>query len=283
MSRGAQNKMNMTLKNPLVDESDNFLTRLIKNFLAIILGIPKAQKINQDLHYDFKENLKNLLQQRSIEVEYQNLELLKKIDLNRSTVVTINHPHGVLDALVTALFIEENLHDNWKAFANKILKGVILFPEKYIIPADNQGKNTQEKINSNLKALTLSNEQLDRGGILVYAPAGEVSYLRKVNQQYKIQDAPWFNTPFKLARRTKAQIIPLHISGKNSALFHFIRFLGRTPGRMFLFWEFIRTKNKKITITVKEPLTAEAVRSTPVNKLNEKVYGSIYNENRGVS
>jgi hypothetical protein len=52
---------------------------------------------------------------------------------------------------------------------------------------------------------------------------------------------------------------------------------------MFLFWEFIRTKNKKITITVKEPLTAEAVRSTPVNKLNEKVYGSIYNENRGVS
>lgn len=277
MRHNAQN--NNLFSNPLINKGDNGLLKILKSVLSFFLGIPFAIQINKKLNQNFKQSLKDLLNERNIKVEFCETHLLEKLDLEGPIVVTINHPHGVMDAIVTAHFIEENIHPNWKAFANKVLKGVICFPDEYLIPADNQGKDTQEKINSNLQALTLSNEQLNRNGILVYAPAGEVSFYQNLNGEQIIKDASWFNTPFKLAKRTGAQILPLHISGKNSEFFYFIRKCGRTPGRMFLFWEFIRTRNKTIQVTVKEPVNYEEVKSYKTKELTEKVYNSIYKNN----
>jgi putative hemolysin len=263
------------LKNPLIDAQDNVIVRSVKNALFVILGIKKTQAANENLRTDFDQSLSELLKKRGLQVELNDQEV-SKLDKAKPTLVVINHPHGILDAFLSVHFVSKCVGQNYLGFANKILKEVIFLPVDKIVAVDNQSKEKSKNRELNKRSLLKSKSQLESGGILIYAPAGETSYLRKESGKLGIFDAPWFDTPFKLAKSTGAQILPVHISGRNTLAFYFLRLFGRGVGRFFLFWEYLFAKNKPVKITARAPFSSEVVNSTPLLQLKEQVYNSIY-------
>lgn len=261
------------MSNPLIEDNDGDLTRFGKKILASLLGMTRSQKINAGLRENYLTSLKKLLESRKIAITIQHQEHLKKLDLSKPIALLINHPYGLLDAYLMSYFCETRLHQNYLGFSNKLLKRVVFIPDQNILSVDNQGKKNNRE---NKVALRLSKKQLEENGILVFAPAGEVSTFQWNSGKPQIKDPNWHETPFKLAQKTNAQILPVYISGRNTRLFYFIRMLGRFPGRLLLFWEYVWATHKDIKLIVKEPLSPEEVNSLSLGELKEQVYNSIY-------
>jgi putative hemolysin len=128
-------------------------------------------------------------------------------------IVAANHPHGALDGLLLLDVIGQARPDvrlvanHWLARIPE-LRDLCFFVDPF---------ERHDSAHRSLPGLRAAHLWLRQGGTLVVFPAGEVAHARGADGS--ATDSPWKSTVGRLATRTGAHVLPVHIGGGNSRLF----------------------------------------------------------------
>lgn len=195
-------------------------------------------------------------------LEFMNTKVevigLENIPETERVIIASNHPLGGLDGLALMRTVGKRREDIVFP-VNDILMNVKNI-ESLFIPINKHGSNTEN--------IQVINETFASDKLICYFPAGLVSRKKKGI----IKDLNWHPTFITKARRFKRDIIPTHISGRNTNFFYNLANLRgllkiKTNIEMlYLVDEFHKQKNKTLTITFGKPIpyqTFDKRKSTP--------------------
>ena len=173
---------------------------------------------------------------------------LARVPREGPLVVMANHPHGLVDGIVAMDFLLRVRSDilvvgnRWLAQIPGIRPWLIEVNPFNPDQADLSNLAGTRRILSHLKS----------GGAILTFPSGEVSNF--TFSAMKAQDPEWSPQVVRMARIAKAAVLPLHIEGGNSKIFHSLGYIHSKLRTMMLLREFNAKKEKVIRIR-----TAKAV------------------------
>lgn len=178
-----------------------------------------------------------ILDMFGVNIEVEGLENLPKT--GRQIVVS-NHPLGGLDGLAL-MSVTGRVRRDFLFPVNDLLLNLPNLKELFI-PINKHGSNAQN--------IRIINETFDSDILLLYFPAGLVS--RKQNG--KIMDVDWKKTFLTKAIKSGRDVIPVHISGRNTNFFYNLANLRKRLGikanieMLYLVDEMFKQKDKVVRI-----------------------------------
>ena len=224
------------------------LLRLLPGFLIRYLKKTIHQNDLNDIlnrHKDKygQEFLHELIQEFGANVIVRGEENLMKAD---RFLVASNHPLGGLDGIALMYVVGKYI----PGIVTPVNDFLMLLPnlKPLFIPVNKHGSNASN--------IALFNESFASDKTVVYFPAGLCS--RKNGSE--ILDLEWKKTFLTKARNYNRDILPVHISGRNSAFFYNLANLRKKIGlkanieMLFLVDEVFKQKNKDIIITFGKPV-----------------------------
>lgn len=191
-----------------------------------------------------------------------NLKVIgaNNVDASKNYVVVSNHPLGGLDGMALMLAIGR-INPKIHMTANDFLMHLSNLKSLFI-PVNKHGSNAD-----NIRFL---NDSLSSEKIVIFFPAGLCS--RKIGNQ--IIDLEWKKTFLSQARRHNRDILPVHISGKNSSFFYNLAKYRNKLGikanieMLYLVDEMFKQDNKDIVITFGKPIS--------INRFNSKIKDKVW-------
>lgn len=189
----------------------------------------------------------------ALEVHAEGLERVPK----SGPIITVsNHPTGIADgvAVYDALkTVRTDLIFYANADAHRVAPGF----SDLLIPVElNAAKRSREATRA---TLLQTNRALEAGRALVTFPSGRLARRRAG----VLTDEPWQPTCVSLARKFEAPLVPIHVAGPWSFLFHlFDRFSGELRD-ITLFHELLNKRRQKFRLIVGEPIDPEAIPGEP--------------------
>jgi putative hemolysin len=247
------------------------LARMIPSFLVRYLKrIIHQEEINAFLkqhgHLDglaFVDEVVNMFRPKV------TLRGLENLSSDGRFVVASNHPLGGLDGIVLMQAIGK-VRPDIQFPVNDILLNIKNL-QPLFVPINKHGSNAE-----NIRIL---NETFEGNAVVCYFPFGLVSRKRKGI----IRDLDWKKTFLTKARRYKRDVIPTHISGRNSDFFYRLANLRKTLGikanleMLYLVDEFFKQQDQDICITFGKPIPWEFFdRRFNENQWAEKLRGFVY-------
>jgi putative hemolysin len=140
-------------------------------------------------------------------------EDLARIPKTGPVVAVANHPFGMAEAIAATSLLARHRAD-FRVLANDMLGAL---PEvcPYLILVNPFGGEPADQ--SNRRGLREALQWLQKGGMLLIFPAGEVSHVHF--RRPGIHDPSWHRTAAALIKHTGAAALPFYFEGANSALF----------------------------------------------------------------
>jgi putative hemolysin len=173
-------------------------------------------------------------------------------------IVIANHPIGSLDGLALLKLVHETRSDV-KIVANDLLMTVPPL-RSHLLPVKNMtGTSRRRDIERILDALA-------REEAIIIFPAGEVSRFGFRG----IRDRTWNCGFLKIAERSRAPILPVHVAGRNSRIFYLASILARPLSTVMLVGEMFRQEKKQIRLTIGSLIPYHAYSSVATSR-HEKV------------
>ena len=163
-------------------------------------------------------------------------------------VIIANHPLGSLDGLALLKLVSEVRRDV-RIVANDMLMNFAQL-EKLFIPLDNMTSTSFRRSYKNVLT-ALENDE----AVIIF-PAGEVSRTSPTG----IKDGKWRAGFLHFARKTNSPVLPIHVNGKNSALFYSASLLAKPLSTAMLAGEMFKQRNSTLLFRVGEMI--------PVSELN---------------
>jgi putative hemolysin len=166
-------------------------------------------------------------------------------------VIVANHPMGAIDALALLRLVGD-VRPDVRILANDFLEMLgglsdLLIPLRVL-----GGKPSSES----LRAVDTA---LEREEAVIVFPAGEVSRLTPRG----VRDTPWRRGFLKFAERANAPVLPVRITGRNSALFYGLSALYKPLGTALLPREMFARRQRRIEVRIGEAASArELVRDS---------------------
>ncbi|HUV08026.1 MAG TPA: GNAT family N-acyltransferase [Spirochaetia bacterium] len=177
---------------------------------------------------------------------------LDRIPKTGRVIVTSNHPFGGIEGLILASILCR-VRPDIRILANLALRFIAETRDFFIFT------NPLKRYNpKNISSIRACSEWLKNEGLLVLFPAGKVAYYHKGLK--RITDGRWNGIAARLANLTKSPVVPVHTSGRNSALFYL---LGRIFYRFRLLMlprEVLNSGRKKISIHIGRPISYNHLR-----------------------
>jgi putative hemolysin len=169
---------------------------------------------------------------------------LDRVPKSGRCVVVCNHPTGIADGLAVYDAIRKVRRDSI-FFANADALRVSPRLGEAIIPVEwVEAKRTREKTRATLQA---ARDAFEAERCIVMFPAGR---LARRSTDGQLTDPEWAPTAVSLARKYDAPIVPIHVAGPESWLFHFFdRFSGELRD-VTLFHEMLNKTGKPFHLTV---------------------------------
>ena len=173
-------------------------------------------------------------------------------------VIIANHPIGSLDGLALLKLIHE-VRSDVKVVANDLLMSLeplqsLLLPVRVLT-----GVSTKEHIRR-------INRSLDGEESVIMFPSGEVSRLGLGG----IKDGVWHQGFLKMAERSKAPILPVHIGGHNSTFFYLTSLLAKPLSTLMLVGQMFNHQEKQISIKIGSIIPYESYRRLQIRN-KEKI------------
>lgn len=172
------------------------------------------------------------------------------------TVIVSNHPTGLADGSIVLAALKP-VRTDIEIMANADACRINPKFAQVIIPVEwVQDKRTIAKTKETLRrtSATFSNERL-----LLIFPSGALAQMR----EGKLVDEPWLPTAVTLARKNKAPLTPLHITGRNSALYYRFCNLNRELRDITLFHELLNKQGDKFHLTFGKQIPWEQLAGDP--------------------
>lgn len=171
---------------------------------------------------------------------------IENIPAGGKYIIASNHPLGGLDGMALML-AASNVRQDIVFPVNDILLNIKNLKELFI-PINKHGSNAEN--------IRIINDTFASDNLVCYFPFGLVSRKKKG----EIRDLEWKTTFITKARRFKRDIIPTHISGRNTDFFYNLANLRkklriRANVEMILLpGEFSKQRNKTLVFTFGEPV-----------------------------
>jgi len=222
---------------------------------------------------------------------------LSRVPSTGACVVVANHPFGILDGILLGDLLLR-VRPDLKILTNYMLTGVPELDE-YCIPLDpfgtargsgrlngrggdadsdplekpalsgqhlaevtatpGRGQRVPGSECSNQRGLRGARNWLNRGGILLIFPAGEVAHLNPKQWSKGVTDPEWNTTAFRLARLAGASALPVFIDGRNSASFQLMGCVHPRLRTARLPKEFLRKQGAKVEVRIGNKLSAASL------------------------
>jgi len=172
-------------------------------------------------------------------------------------VVICNHPTGiadgvaVFDALKTlrpdiCFYANADAHRVAPAF------GEVLIPVEWV-----EAKRTREKTRM---TLGLTRDALEAERCLTIFPAGR---LARRQPDGSLADPEWMSSAISIARKYEAPVLPVHVAGPWSTLFHLFNGLSTELRDITLFHELLNKRGRPFRLTVGPVIAPEALEGDP--------------------
>jgi putative hemolysin len=177
----------------------------------------------------------------------------ERIPASGRLVAVCNHPTGIADGFAVHRVLSRVRQDlvyyaNADALRVAPRFGEVLIPVEWV-----EAKRTRAGAR---EALVRTRETLEAEKALIIFPAGRLS--RRVPGG-RLEDLAWAPSAFSVARKFAAPVLPMHLSGPWSGLFHFFdRFSGELRD-MTLFHEFLNKRGGAYRLTVGAPVPPDAM------------------------
>jgi len=198
------------------DPGDPFLRRALVRTVELLTGQPKINRIYQAYRAESagRETFwADAVQRLALRIRYDE-ECLSQVPRKGPLLVVSNHPFGVLDGLGLCYLISR-VRPDLKFLAHSTFSRAPEL-EPYLMPIHFEGASTA--LRSNVTSRKLALDHLENGGAIVIFPAGRVSTAPRVFG--KATDAPWKRFCATIVLRSQASILPVHLEGQNSWVFH---------------------------------------------------------------
>jgi putative hemolysin len=170
--------------------------------------------------------------------------LLDRIPKTGRCVVVCNHPTGIADGLAVHDAIKR-VRDDAIYFANADAIRVSPRLDEVLIPVEwVESKRTREKTRATLQA---AREAFESERCVVLFPAGR---LARQDTSGQLTDPPWAATATSLARKYDAPIVPIHVAGPRSTLFHTFDRVSEELRDVTLFHEMLNKRGRQFRLVV---------------------------------
>jgi putative hemolysin len=181
---------------------------------------------------------------------------LKRVPRTGRTIIVANHPTGLADSsivLAELKIVRTDIELMANADACRINPSFaeVITPVEWV-----KEMRTVAKTKETLRraAAAFAAERL-----LMIFPSGAPAQMRNG----KLTDEPWLPTAVTLARKNKAPLTPLHITGRNSALYYRFCNLNRESRDITLFHELLNKQGDKLHLTFGKQIPWEHLTGDP--------------------
>jgi len=237
-------------KQKLVDISDFVKTKskVLKMLLNLVSKMFYFDRMNQFYSevetFDGNEMTKKYLEYHDIQIttDYSQLENIPKTG---GLIIVSNHPTGILDGVILIDLITR-IRPDVKYLGNFLLSRMTPL-KPYLIDVN----PFNSKSGQNVSGIKAALSHVKNGGALVIYPAGSVASIQK---NFRITDHEWVPSIMKFIRKADVPVIPLHQSGKNSFLFHFLGIIHPFLRTAMLLKEFLKKDHTNVHISVGAPI-----------------------------
>ncbi len=267
----SQDFQKIDLKKVFASKSEK-VARLIPGFIISYLKrIVHQDELNDFLsknHHKQGINFSQaVLDELSISYDIKGLD---KLDKSKRYLLVANHPLGGPDGLILISIFGKHF-EGIRFLVNDILMNIKNMG-KVFVPINKHGgqaKNTAKIIESAYES---------DSSILTF-PAGLVSR----RQNGIIEDLEWKKSFIVKAKKHQRDIVPIHISGRNSNFFYrlanFRKWIGLKANieMLYLVNELFKQRGKKFKITIGDPIPFDSLdRSLNHNQWAEKIRKQCY-------
>ncbi len=173
---------------------------------------------------------------------------LDRVASSGRLVVICNHPTGIADG-VAVFDALKTIRPDICFYANADAHRVCPRFDQVLIPVEwVEAKRTREKTRN---TLNLTREAMEAERCLVIFPAGKLARRQADGQ---LAESPWMASATSIARKYDAPILPIHVDGPWSTLFHFFHGFSGELRDITLFHELLNKRGRPFRLTVGQPI-----------------------------
>ncbi|MGV3578091.1 GNAT family N-acetyltransferase [Brevundimonas sp.] len=224
----------------------SILWPVVRPVLYAILGYGKAREMADAIAplsgQAALDHVSNLL---DLKVSSLNLD---RLPATGRCVVVCNHPTGIADGIAVYDAIRKRRADaiyfaNADALRVSPRLGEVVIPVEWVVD-----KRTRAKTRETLDAAKAA---FEAERCVVLFPAGR---LARVGKDGQLTDPEWAATAASLARKYDAPIVPIHVTGPTSTLFHLFDKFSQELRDVTLFHELLNKRKKPFRLSVGKPI-----------------------------
>jgi len=230
---------------------------LLRPLLYSLLDYGKARRMADAIQSQpGRAALEHVADLLSVKVTAHGLENLPP---HGRLIVVCNHPTGIADGVAVydalkALRPDICFYANSDAHRVSPRFGEVLIPVEWVA-----AKRTRERTR---ETLLLTREALEAERCLVIFPAGR---LARRQADGRLADPPWAPSAVSLARKYETPILPVHVAGPWSGLFHFFNRFSTELRDITLFHELLNKRGRPFTLTLGAPIPSDALEGEPAD------------------
>lgn len=173
---------------------------------------------------------------------------LDRIPASGRCLIVCNHPTGIADGIAVFDAVKTRRADAI-FFANADAIRVSPRLAETIVPVEwVHDKRTREKTRATLEAARAA---FEAERCVVMFPAGR---LARVAKDGSVTDPEWASTAASMARKYGAPVVPIHVAGPYSRLFHLFDRVSRELRDITLFHELLNKRRKTFQLKVGKPI-----------------------------
>ena len=214
---------------------------LVRPALYGLLDYAKARRMAEAIALlSGRAALEHVAQLLRLKVEASGLGALPPLG---RVIVVCNHPTGIADGMAVYEALKGPRPD-LAFYANsdalRVSPGLadVLIPVEWVA-----ARRTRERNRATLQATV---DVLEAERCLVVFPSGRLS---RRQPDGRLADPPWASSPVSLARRYEAPILPIHVAGPWSRLFHLFNRVSPELRDITLFHEFLNKEGGRFVLT----------------------------------
>nr|WP_205689872.1 1-acyl-sn-glycerol-3-phosphate acyltransferase [Caulobacter sp. SLTY] len=168
---------------------------------------------------------------------------LEHVPTSGRLIVVANHPTGIADGI--ALYdVLKGPRPDLLFYANSDAHRVCPRFDEALIPVEwVKAKRTRERTRLTLQ---MTREAMEAERCLAIFPAG---VLARRDAQGFLTDKPWMPTAISVAQKYQAPVVPVHVDGPWSTLFHFFNGFSPELRDITLFHELLNKKGRRFSLT----------------------------------
>ena len=173
---------------------------------------------------------------------------LERIPATGRCIIVCNHPTGIADGVAVYDAIKQRRSDaiffaNADALRVSPRLGEIVIPVEWVVD-----KRTREKTRATLDAARAA---FEGERCVVMFPAGR---LARVGKDGSVTDPEWAPTAASMARKYGAPVVPIHVAGPTSTLFHLFDRISQELRDITLFHELLNKRKTAFQLKVGLPI-----------------------------